>query len=54
MYATRVENLGCHLNEGKTMHLLTENATVSHSQTLDKAMEVTYDVYTTITYPRTF
>ena len=31
MYPTHVEHPGCHLNEGKTLILLTENATVSHS-----------------------
>ena len=36
------------------MHLLTENATVSQSQTQDEAMEDSYVVYTTITHPRTF
>ena len=36
------------------MHLLTENTTVSHRQTQEKAMEDTYVVYTTITHPRTF
>ena len=30
-YSTPVEHLGCHIKEGESMHLLTENATVSHS-----------------------
>ena len=30
-YSTRGEHPGCHLKKGETMHLLTENATVSHS-----------------------
>ena len=29
-YSTRVGHPGCHLKEGDTMHLLTENATVPH------------------------
>ena len=53
-YSTRVEHPGCHLKEGETMHLLTENATVSDSETQDEAMEDTNVVYTTIRHPRTF
>ena len=53
-FSTRVVHPGSHLKEGETMHLLTENSTVSHSQTQDDSMEDTYVVYTTITHPRTF
>ena len=53
-YSKRVEHPGFRLKEVETMHLLTENATVSHSQTQEKAMEDTYVVYTTITHPPTF
>ena len=31
-YSTRVKHPGCHLKEGETMRLLTENSTVSQSQ----------------------
>ena len=30
-YSTRVRHPACHLKEGETVLLLTENATVSHS-----------------------
>ena len=30
-YFTRVKHAGCHFKEGETMHLLGENATLSHS-----------------------